>query len=441
MPRPGSPRVALLAAGASVLQVAESLVPHPLPGVRLGLANVLTLVVLAELGPAAAMQLALMRTVASSMVLGTFLSPAFLLSFSGAVVSTLVMIGGWWLAEHRVLVRPSLLGISVAGAAAHVLTQLLFVWLVLVRTSAVLALWPWLLAASVAAGLLTGAVALSAMRQLRAPREEGTKEPRSQGIERPASNPRIHESCPSVVCRSFLHGLAPELKLVAAAALGLSAALVSDLRVYAGLGLVLVVLSLLARVGPGQLVPRPTMLVLFVLGSFVLSVMSTNWGRLLLVLGPLRVTMPGVEAGLVFACRIVLLFGVAGLFAATTAPGAVARGLARLLSVLRPLGVRSDSWAQDLAQTWQAFPVFLEELKHLVRRRKGVTPAGLARLPGDIVAGLYQLAGQERAQSDECTHDRAGERPRTPSGEGGGPRTEERGRENRPERQDDGGNG
>ncbi len=383
--------VATLAAGASALQVAESLVPHPLPGVRLGLANVLTLVVLADLGPAAAMQLTLMRTVASSMVLGTFLSPGFLLSFSGGVVSTLVMTGAWLLAGRRILIRPSLLGISVLGAASHVLTQLLCAWLVLVRASAVLALWPWLLVASVVAGLLTGAVALAAMRQLPAARAIGSE----QGLRRSlATECRMPGS-------SFLHRLAPELKLVAAVAIGLTAVLVSDLRVYAGLGFVLVILSLLARVGPGRVFPRPKMVAVFVLGSFVFPVMVTSWGRLLLALGPLRVTMPGVKAGLVFSGRIVLLFVVAGLFAATTTPEAAARGSARLLSVLRPLGVRTDTWAHDLAQTWQAFPVFIEELKHLVRRREGVTPAGLARLPSETVARFYLLAGQERAESDE----------------------------------------
>ncbi|MEO0081903.1 MAG: Gx transporter family protein, partial [candidate division WOR-3 bacterium] len=85
-------RLAALVACASVLQVAETLLPYPLPGVRLGLANVFTLVALVETGPADAFHLALLRSLLSSFVLGTFLSPAFVLSFAGAVVSAAVMV-------------------------------------------------------------------------------------------------------------------------------------------------------------------------------------------------------------------------------------------------------------------------------------------------------------------------------------------------------------
>jgi len=87
----GARRSAALVATACVLQVAESFIPHPVPGVRLGLANIVTLVTLAELGFAAALEVALLRTVVASLVLGSFLTPGFLLSFFSAAASTAVM--------------------------------------------------------------------------------------------------------------------------------------------------------------------------------------------------------------------------------------------------------------------------------------------------------------------------------------------------------------
>ena len=45
-------RLALLVAAACVLQIAESMLPHPLPGLRLGLANTLTLIAPAFLSAA-----------------------------------------------------------------------------------------------------------------------------------------------------------------------------------------------------------------------------------------------------------------------------------------------------------------------------------------------------------------------------------------------------
>jgi len=50
-------KVALLVSMACVLQISESLIPHPIPGLRLGLANMLTLVALVTLGFRYALQI------------------------------------------------------------------------------------------------------------------------------------------------------------------------------------------------------------------------------------------------------------------------------------------------------------------------------------------------------------------------------------------------
>jgi heptaprenyl diphosphate synthase len=85
--------ISVLIALASVLQIVESLFPHPLPWLRLGLANIITLTSLVIFGYAIAVQVAVLRTILSSFILGTFLTPGFFLSFSGALMSALVMGG------------------------------------------------------------------------------------------------------------------------------------------------------------------------------------------------------------------------------------------------------------------------------------------------------------------------------------------------------------
>ncbi len=378
----------MLVAAASVLHVAESMLPHPVPGVRLGLANVFTLVALVDLGPGPAVQLAVMRTVVSSMVMGTFLSPTFLLSFSGAVTSTLVMAAGWYLATRRFLVRPGLVGISIAGAATHTLTQLLVVCLVLARSAVVLALWPWLLLAAVAAGFLTGLVALAAVRRLDSQTRLGDTLLVSGAVSGPG--PRF------VPGFSLPHRMAPALKVSLVASVGLAAVLTADLRVYAGLAVLLVGVCFAARLNPFKMLPGLPASALFGLGAFALPALFTNWGRVLLVLGPVRITLPGVMAGLVFAARVVVLFAATGLLALTTAPAAVAKGLSQLLVVLRPLGVKPERLAGIVAQSWQAFPVFSRELGTLLNRSRGRGNGvrSMVELPGDIVAGLYRMASK-----------------------------------------------
>ena len=75
-------RVARHAAAAIVLTVAEAAIPLPLPGVKPGLANIVTLVVLARWGWREAAWVALLRVLVGSLVLGQFLAPGFFLSLA-----------------------------------------------------------------------------------------------------------------------------------------------------------------------------------------------------------------------------------------------------------------------------------------------------------------------------------------------------------------------
>ena len=75
-------RIALLAALAISIHIIESAFPSPLPGVKPGLANVITLFTFIRYGWQTALQVSLLRVVISSLLLGTFLSPTFLLSLS-----------------------------------------------------------------------------------------------------------------------------------------------------------------------------------------------------------------------------------------------------------------------------------------------------------------------------------------------------------------------
>ena len=86
-------RIARYAAAAIVLSVAEAAIPMPLPGVKPGLGNIITLVVLARWGWKEAVWVVLLRVIAASLLLGFFLAPGFFLSLSGALVSLAVLSG------------------------------------------------------------------------------------------------------------------------------------------------------------------------------------------------------------------------------------------------------------------------------------------------------------------------------------------------------------
>jgi uncharacterized membrane protein len=151
-----------LAALAAVIQVLEGALPSPLPGVKPGLANVITLVALLRHGPVVATGVAITRVVAASIYLGTFLSPGFLLSGAGALAALAVGVS-----LHRVTAgRLSAIGLAAPMAVGHMSAQLTLAWVLLLPGPGLLLLAPPLLSFALVAGLATGIIADRLMRRL-----------------------------------------------------------------------------------------------------------------------------------------------------------------------------------------------------------------------------------------------------------------------------------
>ena len=144
-------RIAVLSAYALVLYGFEGLVPTPIPWLRLGLANIITLVALMLYGLRTAMTVTLIRVILASVFTGTFLGPAFMLSFAGGISSTAAM--GLTYRVFRNLFGP--VGLSLVGALFHNLAQLTLAYFLFIqRIEAMLLISPVILLL----GTLTGGV-------------------------------------------------------------------------------------------------------------------------------------------------------------------------------------------------------------------------------------------------------------------------------------------
>jgi heptaprenyl diphosphate synthase len=147
-------RLAILVAVATVLQIAESSIPKPLPWLRLGLANGVTLLAIVRIGARGALVVTVTRVLLGGLAFGSLGGPSFLLSAAGSAAAWAVMASAW-----RIFAPPlSVLGVSVLGAAAHVAGQLAALAFAFELGRGVLALAPWLTATAVPLGLITGAV-------------------------------------------------------------------------------------------------------------------------------------------------------------------------------------------------------------------------------------------------------------------------------------------
>ena len=155
--------LALLTVMAGVLHFVEVGIPVPLPipGFKLGLANIITLYAVVYLGLREALIIVMMRVLLGSLLTGTLLSSGFFMSLVGSLLACIVMY-----AVNRYLRMFSVLGVSVCGAVAHNIGQLA-VAAVLIDSTAVWYYLPYLILFAVFTGSFTGLVVLHLPGNLR----------------------------------------------------------------------------------------------------------------------------------------------------------------------------------------------------------------------------------------------------------------------------------
>lgn len=155
-------RIAWLTALAVAIHLIEATLPSPLPGVKPGLANVITIVVLMRFGWNTAAWVSLLRVLVSGLLLGTFLTPTFALSLGGALCSVAVL----WLATRPMRLNLSALGYSVLAALAHMLGQFALAYALFIPHPGLLHLLPVLLTVALLFGVVSGILAQTMLNGL-----------------------------------------------------------------------------------------------------------------------------------------------------------------------------------------------------------------------------------------------------------------------------------
>lgn len=149
----------VLTAAAFVLSYVESLLPFSIgvAGVKLGLANIVSLCALYTLGTGTAFGVLLARIVLTSFTFGNM--SALLYSLAGGVLSFLVM----WLCKKSK--KLGIMGVGVAGGVTHNLGQLTVASLMLGQ--AITAYLPVLMLSGAVAGAVVGMVAALTVKHLK----------------------------------------------------------------------------------------------------------------------------------------------------------------------------------------------------------------------------------------------------------------------------------
>jgi len=146
--------LSLLVSFGIVLHIIENMipVPFPVPGAKLGLANIISLIAISFYGLKEGLIVSILRCIIGALLAGSLTSLIY--SLSGAIMSTIVMAFAY---KHFSKVF-SLVGISFLGGVTHNFTQVTVASLVL-STFGLYIYLPFLMIVGLFTGLFTGLTA------------------------------------------------------------------------------------------------------------------------------------------------------------------------------------------------------------------------------------------------------------------------------------------
>jgi len=153
--------LSLLVSLGIALHIIESFIPFPVavPGAKLGLANIITLLTLIIYGFKAGLTVSILRCIITSLLTG---SPSSLIySLSGAVLSLFLMAFAYFYTKGIF----SLVGISIIGAQAHNLAQISVASIILKNAGLFLYL-PFLMIIGLFTGYFVGLAVIMTQRIL-----------------------------------------------------------------------------------------------------------------------------------------------------------------------------------------------------------------------------------------------------------------------------------
>ncbi|MCK9310072.1 MAG: Gx transporter family protein [Candidatus Cloacimonetes bacterium] len=158
--------LALLTAAASSIHIVEGLIMRmlPLPFIRLGLSNVVVLYLVWNGKFMNAIAVNVAKALIGGLFTLTLLSPSTLLSISGGLIAVVAM-----QLSKSTRMGFSIYGISIIGAIAHNLTQLVVVRNVIIRSDSVFMLTPFLISIGLLSGFIIAYITLYAEAKFKLP--------------------------------------------------------------------------------------------------------------------------------------------------------------------------------------------------------------------------------------------------------------------------------
>lgn len=337
-------RIGALSAFALLLGYVESFVPLPLPGVKLGLANIAVLVVLASGDVSGAFFVAMVKVAAAGLLFGNPITLAY--SLTGTLLSLILM------APLSKLPTMRLEMVSVVGALAHEAGQLL-VAQALLGTPLVWYGAPVMGLAGCVTGLLCG---MAATRMVALLGQAATNTP--DGM--PGERPQALRTGKAVGAAGSGHNRpSPKTCLVllsylALVMLALHTRRLDELTLYLALALAC---ALASRVGPRALQAALVPLVPVALLTLVAQLASNQQGSVAFTMGGLCVTKAALAASAAMLLRLLAIATASAVLAHAIGRDELVACANMALAPLKALGLNTAGPKLALSTALQLVPL------------------------------------------------------------------------------------
>lgn len=350
-------RIGLLAALAMALGYLETFIPIPIPGVKLGLANIAVLLALARHDIVGAFCVGLVKVLAAGLLFGNPLTMAF--SAAGTLTAFLVMAPLSSLRTMRLEMT------SVAGAVAHEMGQLAVAGLVL-GSPLVWYSAPMLLIAGCVTGAVCGIIAARTAVLLERQEAASGGAVADKAAEAPPSvtplcerdrigGHPVNATAAIVVflvyCLVALHA-ATAIALAACLALSAIACLAAHVRMSTVIGAL-----------------RPLAVLLVI--TLIAQVAGMQQGDVITWLGSVAITREALIATSVMFARLLGITAASIALMSLVGTRELARSSARMMSPLRRIGIRTEGFAWALQVALQAVPLLAHAAEELLPKAKG----------------------------------------------------------------------
>lgn len=146
--------LAIMISSSIVLSIVESMISSFvffIPGVKLGLANIITLIILYVYSEKDALIVVILRIFLVALLYSGLFNPTALMSLAGGIFAYLAMI------LFKKMKSFSIVSVSVAGAFMHMVGQILMAMFVL-DTNTLIYYLPYMILISIPTGIFTGLV-------------------------------------------------------------------------------------------------------------------------------------------------------------------------------------------------------------------------------------------------------------------------------------------